>query len=383
MFSLTKNGNYEFLEFTRTFNDIGQVIVPTNLTFEFENRLSQYEVKYFSLSEKPDGNPLKPLKNGRISYEDFYSSQQIEDSIKSLMSKVQENIRSPFRVKIFKYGNTYRGKPLNAVRIGLKTNNPRKVPIFLVDGGIHGNEWISPASVHRIIENLIENRDSLKIMKYADIILAHCVNRDGYDYSIQWTQPFIIGRKNLMPSTKKSCILSMTIGTNINRNFDWYWNTTDESKENPCGQNFKGDSPHSAPETRALLSLMQIHNVKFYFTIHSFGNYIMYPYGNSHDTINYLEETKIVATAGKDAVEKKYGQEYKVGSTIDILYNTIGSSKDYAAGNLNIPISIILEIGGRDLDFQPNKEDIHNYTGMAWTVFYNQALVVIKMLSKL
>lgn len=260
-----------------------------------------------------------------------------------------------------------------AVRIGLQSNDQSQIPVILVDAGIHGNEWIGPAAGHYIVENLLTNPQGQDILSKADVVLTPVVNRDGYDYSVGMLYPVQIGRKNRMPSNSKKCLLKETMGTNINRNFDWYWDSLD-SKEDPCGQDYRGDHPFSAPETVALAKLMETPNVKYYHTIHSFGNLILWPFGTSSEKLRYFDLTQEVALAGKEAVEQEFGQTYKLGSTVDVLYPASGASKDYAAGKLGIPISLIHEIGGRDLDFQPPKSDIMPYVGMAWTVFNANSL---------
>lgn len=222
---------------------------------------------------------------------------------------------------------------------------------------------------------MLTNPKALNILEYTDVVLTPCVNRDGYDESIKWF-PLVNGRKNSMPSANKKCFFK-NIGTNINRNFDWFWNSTN-ANEDPCEHNYRGDFPHSAPETVALASLMRIPNIKYYHTIHSAGNMILYPFGNNKKPIKYLIENRAVALAGKAAVQKEFGVKYKVGSTIDILYKTSGASKDFAAGKVNIPFSLIHEIGDRKIYFEASPKTIQKFVGMGWTVFSTQALEVIK-----
>lgn len=384
LYGLEATGNYDFIQLTKIVDAVEPVLVPSKLDSDFKGILTKNGISFsrvlsnrFSLYREKTA-----LVDGKITYDGFYSSELIETSLRNIAKEVTSDKDSLLRAQFFQYGNTFKGQSLNAVRIGLKKNDEEDIPVMIIDGGIHGNEWISPAAAHHIAENLFTNPKALEILEKSDVILTTCVNRDAYDASIKWLYPIIYGRKNLMPSADRNCFLKDSQGTNINRNFDWFWNSTD-SKEDPCGYNYRGDYPHSAPETASLVNLMATsRNVIYYHTIHAFGNVILYPYGSSKEPCKYFEENRAVALAGKEAVEKEFKQTYKVGSTYEILYTTSGASKDYANGVANIPISLIHEIGGRTLDFQPLTSDIETYVGMAWTVFSTQAVEVNKLLDR-
>lgn len=70
------------------------------------------------------------------------------------------------------------------------------------------------------------------------------------------------------------------IGTDANRNFDFHWGEIGASS-NPCSETFRGKKAFSEPETIALRDLM--HSIsaqcKFYLTLHSYGQYMLYPWG--------------------------------------------------------------------------------------------------------
>lgn len=377
MVSLSKATNDEFIETSKLYSLPDLFLVPNEFVNDTEEYLSSRGMTYEFLDPR-DVLPATVFysKNDKFSYNTFFDSEKVYESILEMVKSSELIKDSPVRAEVFTYGTTHLKKSMIAVRLGRKDVDRVNSPVILIDAAIHGNEWIGPPGAHNIIEQLLFNETGHNLMRKFDIIVAPIVNRDGYDNSLNSLHPNIHGRKNRKPS-KESCILERNDGTDINRNFDWAWNST-KLTENPCSESFRGDYPHSEPETIALAKLMETPKVIFYYTIHSFGNFILYPYGNTDDKVNNFDNMREVALTGKDAIESTFAidKPYIVGSTLEILKRTSGASKDYAAGKLNIPISLIHEVGGRRPDSQPRVEDIKTYVDIVWTGFSAMALKV-------
>lgn len=69
-------------------------------------------------------------------------------------------------------------------------------------------------------------------------------------------------------------------GTDGNRNFDFHWGEIGASSS-PCSETFRGETAFSEPETIALQNALRSlgGNCKFYLTLHSYGQYLLYPWG--------------------------------------------------------------------------------------------------------
>lgn len=368
LIQLAESGIYEFLTLFKIPNQTEKIVVNEHLIPVFENDMARWNIGF----HKSEGNP--PL-----SYESIHDSSTIYKSIENMSNSVNTIDSSEIRSEVFQYGTTSQGKEMYAIRIGLKRNDKSIIPIILGDSGIHGNEWITPLAGHKVIDNLLFNPSALEILDKVDVIFTPCVNRDGYDASLKKKFSLMYGRKNHQTSSVGGCAIPENVGTNINRNFDWFWNSSN-SREDPCNYNYRGDYPNSASETVALIGLMNIPNVRFYYTIHAFGNLILYPYGNSNVDVPNKDLMHQVAEAGQKVLTERYGQSYVIGSTSEILYITTGASKDYAAGVANITISLIHEIGGDSIDFQPREDDISNYAASAWDAFEAMSLKAIEVL---
>lgn len=56
-------------------------------------------------------------------------------------------------------------------------------PIILVDGGIHAREWISPAFVTYLIQELVENEENRALLEEVDWYIIPVLNPDGYEHT--------------------------------------------------------------------------------------------------------------------------------------------------------------------------------------------------------
>nr|CAG4636762.1 EOG090X00QE [Ceriodaphnia reticulata]SVE72762.1 EOG090X00QE [Ceriodaphnia reticulata] len=118
-------------------------------------------------------------------------------------------------------------------------------------------------------------------------VLAKLYNErsDIYDF---WTEPRNVDltvdvmdrlwRKNRSPNS------GACIGTDLNRNFDFYWNTGGSSSLE-CAETYHGGAAFSQVEARnvrdAMLSVAN--QTKVYFSFHSYGQYWLTPWGYTSD----------------------------------------------------------------------------------------------------
>lgn len=104
-------------------------------------------------------------------------------------------------------GTSHKGRPLKLVKI---SNGKSGNKAIFVDGGMHAREWISPASVSYIINDLVLNFDSLpNDLQNLDWYILPVANPDGYEYSHETDR---LWRKNRAYN-------GQCHGTDLNRNF--------------------------------------------------------------------------------------------------------------------------------------------------------------------
>lgn len=212
------------------------------------------------------------LTTGIISFQNY----QRFDVINNYMEQLQKQY--PERVKLMNIGQSYEGRKLNAI---LLTKNgtqqlPFTKPLILIDAGIHAREWIAPATALYVIQQLAENSSYYEQeLQMYDWLICPVVNPDGYEYSHDYDR---LWRKSRKPADISK--LSDCVGVDINRNFDYYWSYSGGS-ENPCAETYQGSKAFSEPEAQALRDLFFKVNAtcSMYLTLHSYGNYLLYPWG--------------------------------------------------------------------------------------------------------
>lgn len=205
--------------------------------------------------------------NGRLSTERYYTHDEINQYIENLAQLY------PSRVFVKRVGKSYEGRWLKTIRITNGDGRTNK-NVILVDGGFHAREWIAHAAVHYAIGELVNNYEAhAQLLLDYDWVILPVVNADGYAYTHQ-SADTRLWRKTRQPSSD-SCI-----GTDPNRNFDFHWNETGASGD-PCSQTYAGPKAFSEPEAIVVRDL--IHSLadrgKMYLTVHSYGNYLLYPWG--------------------------------------------------------------------------------------------------------
>ena len=70
-------------------------------------------------------------------------------------------------------------------------------------------------------------------------------------------------------------------GTDANRNWDFYWGSEGGASTDSCSQTYQGPEPFSEVEARNVRDFVLRHNdtIKFYQTLHSYSQLILFPWG--------------------------------------------------------------------------------------------------------
>ena len=153
------------------------------------------------------------------------------------------------------------------------------------------------------------------------------------------------------------------IGSDANRNFDdQHWSQNGTSSR--CyADTYPGDKAFSEPESQVIRNVLEEikETCKFYFTMHSFGQMLLYSYGHTYDKPETWKDLDEVAKAGADAIKSYKGTTYRYGTIANVIYPASGSSVDYAFIVAKIPIAIAIELPGGVYGFNPPAKEIENY----------------------
>ncbi|MFN4152931.1 MAG: M14 family zinc carboxypeptidase, partial [Candidatus Sericytochromatia bacterium] len=146
-------------------------------------------------------------------------------------------------------------------------------------------------------------------------------------------------------------------GIDLNRNFAGHWNfegleltsTLKRYKaqlEEKDSDIYSGPSAFSEPETRGLADFLNDKNVTVMMDLHAYGNMVIYPPGYTN------VPTPMTPVFKKVAKEMAAKNGYRTGTSMELLYPTCGTSKDWAFDKFNA-ISFTMEMGNDADGFRP------------------------------
>ncbi|KAJ6634660.1 Carboxypeptidase B [Pseudolycoriella hygida] len=353
---------YDFWSIPKKLGEKSNVLVPPKLQETFERFLRKLNITYAVAIDDVETRVQRErflqsvvrTFSQSIKFNRYYRYDEITHYFDNLARKY------PKLVTVKTVGKSFENRDIKAITISKHSIEPKNT--ILVDAGIHAREWIAPATalyiVHELVENYAKNKNLLKNLNW---VILPVVNPDGYEYSHT--------KERFWRKTRKP--YGNCIGTDPNRNFDFHWNEIGASS-NPCSETFRGENAFSETEAIALRDLMRSisRDCKFYLSLHSYGQYMLYPWGYTESLPETWKEIDDVAQSGASAIRKASGSQYTVGSSTNVLYAAAGGSDDYALGVEEIPISITMELpsgSGSDLNgFDPSPNKIQSIVEESW-----------------
>jgi len=275
-------------------------------------------------------------KDLKISREYFLKNMNDSDSYHQtyhtyaeIVAKVNQiAAQYPSICTVSSYGTSIEGRDLRVIRIKGTTTGAKKT-IYL-NGGIHAREWVSPATSVYVIQSLAgkygSDAEVTRLLNAIEFVITPESNPDGYEYS--WNSDRL-WRKNRNQNQGNTCK-----GVDLNRNFDVYWGT--DSSSNRCAEDYHGTSAASEPETRSIQNLViSLSNKIGAIDIHSYGQYILRPYGWT--TALHPEEVTLrqLGQAVVDRIADTNGATYSNIRSAQ-LYPVSGASDDWFTVKQNL-----------------------------------------------
>lgn len=176
-------------------------------------------------------------------------------------------------------GQSVQGRDIKAYTISGAGDADAK-PTLIFNSGAHAREWISPMTVLYMMRGLVEgyggNAEITGLLDGVSFRIAPMMNPDGYLYT--WSNERF-WRKNRRNNGDG------TFGVDWNRNFATGWGGPGADSFSD-GETYRGPSPFSEPETRALRDYtLSVPNPAFHIDYHSFSQLVLYPRGYSDTPI--------------------------------------------------------------------------------------------------
>ncbi|MDQ3900384.1 MAG: M14 family metallopeptidase [Actinomycetota bacterium] len=308
---------------------------------------------------------------------------------------------------------TWEGRSCRAIRI--HHGEAARSGVCLL-GGVHAREWGSSDILINFVQRLtdayrtgadINQGDATvsaeqvrAIVDTLDIVVFPQANPDGRHYSMTIDPMW---RKNRRPTDAgdPGCINGggSGPGVDINRNYDFLWDfpTVFDSSApvatsaDPCAETYYGPSAASEPETKNVVWLLdQSPNVGYFIDVHSFGEDILYNWGDDDDqtsdpSMNFAnpdydgkrgipdgvpggypdkyrefipaDDRHTLVTLGaimRDAIQTAHGRTYALKQSVG-LYPTSGTSDDFAYSRSFLDSSKVL---GYTIEWGPQRASI-------------------------
>lgn len=267
----------------------------------------------------------------------------------------------PDLVKIVDVGDTWEkttGKSPNNDILALSITspkNPGNKPAMLFMGGVHARELAPVELTLRLAQKLIEGYGKdpaiTQQLDTREVVIIPVVNVDGR-MQVEGGQQ--MWRKNTHPFTGGT-------GVDLNRNFDSHWayqgvpapagwsdsrwESFKQQVMDPESDAFSGPGAGSEPETQALSKLFAQKRFTLSVDLHGYGEMMIWPVGHS-----------LVPTPHEGLFKKlwqKTAPRYRGGTSMQLLYPTSGTTKDYAYEKLKSP-GFTIEVGTDADGFRPD-----------------------------
>ncbi|CAG7696150.1 unnamed protein product [Allacma fusca] len=237
---------------------------------------------------------------------------------------------------VISIGKSFEGRDLNVIKIS-KSNDTK--PVVFIDANIHAREWITSAVATFVIDSLLNgtNTNLTSFLNDFDIYVLPVLNPDGFVFTHQSNR---LWRKTRSNYSSTSCL-----GADPNRNFGFHW-LEGGSSTNPCSETHAGAKAFSEPETVALSKFLTSISSRlvFYLSIHSYGHYILIPYGHTNVKIPEYNNYYRIGSNAARSIAQRYGKQFRTGNVVDLLYVASGESFDWVKGILNPYLSLGIEL---------------------------------------
>ncbi|WAO95304.1 Peptidase-M14 domain-containing protein [Fusarium falciforme] len=250
----------------------------------------------------------------------------------------------PTNSEIFVTGKSYQGRDIYGIHFWGKGGKGMKPAIYF-HATVHAREWIAaPVQEYlawQLISGYLSDYDIREIVDKYDFYMIPFVNPDGFVYTQSKDR---LWRKNRQPRKGTSCV-----GTDGNRNWPYKWEVEGGASTEPCSEIYKGKAPGDTPEIKAIVdftkNLTQSNDIKLFVDFHSYGQYILLPYGYDCDAVAGNNKTQM-KLAGEMAhrIFKVNGTQYTYGPSCSTLYPSTGTSPDYMAGKAGAEFTWTIEL---------------------------------------
>lgn len=263
----------------------------------------------------------------------------------------------PDLASVFIAGQSVEGRDIFGITISAPdtAENPRaNRPVIFLFSTVHAREWIAPMTTSYFASKLAQDYDTdprvQSLLDATRIYIVPVGNPDGYLYT--WSHQRY-WRKNRRNNNNGN------FGVDINRNWSHQWGGPGSSGSR-SSETYRGPSPFSEPETRALrdTALSFGSDLLAHIDYHSSGQLILYPQGYTHTPIDepdltFFRELTLDLSNEILSVNNQYYDPIPSSG----LYLASGVSPDWFYNEHGVT-SLTIELRPQGGDFNPTPQVI-------------------------
>jgi hypothetical protein len=260
----------------------------------------------------------------------FHTYQEWVDETAAIVSA------HPSLVTRRQIGTSYEGRPIWALKVSDNAASDEAEPEILFTHGQHAREHLTVEMalylLHELTEDYAGDPRIRAVVDAREIWIVPSVNPDGAEFDIA-TGSYVFWRKNRQPPPAPAT----AIGTDLNRNWDFQWGCCGGSSGDPASETYRGPSPFSAPESRAVRDFVGsrriggVQQIKAAIDFHTFSELVLWPYGYTTDDtapgLDADQQAAFAAIGQSMAASNGYTPEQASD-----LYITDGSIDDWLWG---------------------------------------------------
>ncbi|MBA2254670.1 MAG: zinc carboxypeptidase, partial [Chloroflexi bacterium] len=268
---------------------------------------------------------------------EFPAGDEAYHTYAEMLAEIQAAaVDHPGIVQLSSIGRSHLGREIWMAKVSDNVTVDEDEPEVMVDGLVHAREHMSAEMALALFATLTDQyggggalgRRVTSIVDSREIFIVFMANPDGGQYDISGGQ-YRYWRKNRQPTPGSS-----SIGTDINRNFDYRWGCCGGSSATPSAWNYRGPAAWSTPEARVLRDFVEsrvvggVQQLRVAISLHTQGRLVLWPYGwtTSDLPLDMTADDQATFVAMGTAMAASNG--YTAQQTSD-LYITSGSKGDW------------------------------------------------------
>lgn len=184
-------------------------------------------------------------------------------------------------------GSSYEGRDLMAVKITSDVGTDHDRPEVLFTHSQHAREHLTVEMAVYLLRMFTEDYGTdprvTEMVDTREIWILPNLNPDGSEHDIAGGS-YKSWRKNRQPAPG-----GWSVGTDLNRNWDYNWGCCGGSSGSPSSQTYRGPSAESAPEVSQVADFVRgrvvggEQQITAAIDFHTYGELILWPYGHTYD----------------------------------------------------------------------------------------------------